>query len=385
MNTYLQRFSVAFEYPVHFTRGVFDVENPLLMDTIDRLQENRRHRVQVFIDAGLAAAQPDLARQVTQYIHARQDRIDLVCAPQEVPGGEMAKHSRQAAELIMESIARQHLCRQSFVIAIGGGSTLDIIGLAASLVHRGVRLIRIPTTVLAQNDSAVGVKNGIDAYGVKNFAGTFAPPFGVLVDFDFLDSLPDTYWVGGVAEAFKIAIIKDADLFSYLAAHAPAIRERDKAVMEQVVRRTAIMHLQHIATAGDPFEFGTARPLDFGHWSAHRLEMMSNYAIGHGQAVAIGIALDSYYASRSGRITTTEREAILDAMKTAGLPIWSALLERRTPDGTLEIIQGLHDFQEHLGGELRVTLPVGLGAKEEVNRMESSIIQEAVAYLKERY
>lgn len=382
-DNYIQRFQVHYEYPVHFTRGILDVDNDLLLNAIDRLHEGRRHRVQVFIDAGVATAWPGIAETVTLYFEARPEKLSLVCPPQMVAGGEHSKNNRLAAENIMESIAGQHLCRQSVVVAIGGGSALDIIGLAAALVHRGVRLIRIPTTVLAQNDSAVGVKNGIDAYGVKNFAGTFAPPFAVLVDFDFLDTLTDKYWVGGVAEAYKIAIIKDPVFFEYLCSHAAAIRDRDRSAMEQLVRRAAIMHLEHIASAGDPFEFGTARPLDFGHWSAHRLEIMSGYDIGHGQAVSIGIALDSYYACRTGLLSKAELDAVLTGLKTTGLPIWSELLERKTSTGTLDIIQGLHDFQEHLGGELRVTLPDGIGAKVEINHMDNAIIRDAITFLKD--
>jgi 3-dehydroquinate synthase len=380
---YLQRFQVQYTYPVHFARGVLDVDNDLLMDVIDRLHENRRHRVMVFIDSGVAEARPGIVDAVNRYFAARSGTLDLVCAPETVPGGERSKNDGRVAETVMERIAGQHLCRQSVVLAIGGGSALDIIGLAAALVHRGVRLVRMPTTVLAQNDSAVGVKNGIDAHGVKNFAGTFAPPFGVLIDFDFLDTLDDKYWVGGVAEAYKIAIIKDPLFFAYLCSHAQAIRDRDASVMEQVVRRTAILHLEHIASAGDPFEFGSARPLDFGHWSAHRLEIMSGYAIGHGQAVAIGIALDSCYAHRTGLLSRAEQDSILGALRTTGLPVWSALMERETPDGTPEVIQGLRDFQEHLGGELRVTLPDGIGAKQEVTRMDLSILLDAIAFLKD--
>ncbi len=380
---YMQRFSVRYEYPVHFSRGVLDVDNDLLQRTIDRLKEGRRHRVQVFVDSGVVAARPGIMNAVRRYFEARPDTLALACAPEIVPGGELSKNDPRAAESVMKRIAARHLCRQSFVVAIGGGSALDVVGLAAALVHRGVRLVRIPTTVLAQNDSAVGVKNGIDACGVKNFAGTFAPPFAVLIDFDFLDTLEDKYWTGGVAEAYKIAIIKDLPFFEYLASHAQAIRARDLSVMEKVIRRSAIMHLEHISSAGDPFEFGTARPLDFGHWSAHRLEIMSDYGIGHGQAVSIGIALDSCYACRAGLLSDKALAAVLAGLKSSGLPIWSDLLERETAAGTLEVIQGLFDFQEHLGGELRVTLPDGIGAKIEVNSMDTDVIHDAILFLKD--
>jgi 3-dehydroquinate synthase len=379
-----QAFSVHFEYPVHFSRDVFASDNPVLIDAIGRLNEHRRHRVQVFIDTGLAEARPELCDRIVQYFDAWTERVCLVCRPERVPGGEKAKNSREAAEHVMESIADHHLCRHSYVVAVGGGSALDIIGLAASLVHRGLRLVRIASTVLAQNDSAVGVKNGIDAYGMKNFAGTFAPPFAVLIDYDLLDTLPDKYWIGGMAEAFKVAIIRDRDFFGYLWEHADALRRRDRAVAETVIRRSALLHLEHIRTSGDPFEFGTARPLDFGHWSAHRIEMLSGYEIGHGQAVALGIALDTCCAQRTGRLSAKERDDILVALDATGLPTWANILERRSPDGQLDILKGLDEFREHLGGELNLTLPRGIGRREEIHEIDPGLVMDAVHFLRER-
>jgi len=380
--TYHQHLSVSYDYPVHFTRDVFNPSNPLLSNTLDRLKEGRRHRVQVFIDSGVVESWPDIGERVRAYADAYAATIELVCDPETVPGGERAKNSRVAAERVMESIADHHLCRQSFVLAIGGGSALDIIGLAATLVHRGLRQIRIPTTVLAQDDSGVGVKNGIDAYGVKNFAGTFAPPFGVLIDPSFLKTLDDRYWFGGLGEAFKVALIKDADFFTYLCARADLLRQRDEATIEEVVRRSAILHLDHIRNGGDPFEFGAARPLDFGHWSAHRLEVMSGYELGHGCAVAIGVALDSFYAQATGLISTTDFDAIVRALKQVGLAVWSTLLERTDPDGILSVLRGLEEFREHLGGELHITLPGPIGQAVEINHMDPAIVVQGIQALK---
>ncbi len=377
-NTYQQEFTMNYSYPVHFTHNIFNPDNRLLVDTINRLNENRRHRIQIFIDSGVADTWPNLNSTINKYFKTYSDTLQLICEPEIVLGGEQAKNLRNSSERVMESIADHHLCRQSFVIIIGGGSVLDIVGLAASLVHRGVRQIRIPTTVLAQDDSGVGVKNGIDAYGVKNYAGTFAPPFGVLIDFDFLKTLNTKYWTGGIAEAYKVAIIKDADFLNYLYEHATDLKNRNQEIMEQVIQRSAIIHLKHIAENGDPFEFGTARPLDFGHWSAHKLEIMSGYELGHGQAVAIGIALDSYYAWQTNHITETEFRKIITALINTGLPIWSSLLERKTSGNELEILSGLDDFQEHLGGELHVTIPAPIGNKIEINEMDKTIIKQAI-------
>lgn len=317
-------------------------------------------------------------------MESRPGRLKMEGAIEIVPGGERAKNDWNLARHIMNTLADGHLCRHSYVLAIGGGSFLDIVGLAASLVHRGVRLIRAPSTVLSQNDAGVGVKNGIDEHRMKNFAGTFTPPFAVLIDFRFLRTLPQKYWTGGIAEALKVAIIKDRDFFDFLCFNAEKLAERDDRAIKVTIKRCAILHLEHIRTNGDPFEFGSARPLDFGHWSAHRLEVLSNHQIGHGQAVAIGIALDTCYAHHKGMLTSAERDTIINALEKTGLPVWSGLLELKTPSGTLEILKGLDDFQEHLGGQLNVTLPATIGQKVEVHEMDIAIIHEAIAYLKQR-
>ena len=381
---YTQRFTVPFDYPVYFTNDVFHPQNDLLISVVDRRNEPQRHRVKVFIDSGIVQTITGFPEKIEAYMESHTGRLKMEGAIEIVPGGEQAKNDWNLARHIMHTLAETHLCRHSYVLAIGGGSFLDIVGLAASLVHRGVRLIRAPSTVLAQNDAGVGVKNGIDAHRMKNFAGTFTPPFAVLIDFRFLPTLPKKYWTGGIAEAFKVAIIKDRDFFDFLCENAEKLRERDDSAIEATIKRCAILHLEHIRTSGDPFEFGSARPLDFGHWSAHRLELLSHHQIGHGWAVAIGIALDSCYAHQKGMLTAAERDTIIDALEKTGLPVWSDLLELKTPGGVLEILKGLDDFQEHLGGQLNVTLPATIGRKVEVHEMDTTIIHEAIAHLKER-
>jgi 3-dehydroquinate synthase len=251
-------------------------------------------------------------------------------------------------------------------------------------VHRGLRLVRLPTTVLAQNDAGVGVKNGIDEHGMKNFAGTFAPPFAVVNDFDFLATLPDREWVGGIAEAFKVAIIKDARFFAFLCARACALRARNGRAMRALVRRCAVLHLEHIRRSGDPFEFGSSRPLDFGHWCAHQLEVMSGFTMGHGQAVAVGVALDAVYAAGAGRLTAGERERILDGLERCGLPVWSPLLKRASPSGRPDVLEGIERFREHLGGVFTAALPDSIGRRCEVRSLDEACIAEGIRFLERR-
>jgi 3-dehydroquinate synthase len=378
----MQRLVVPFDYPVYFTRGLFDPDNRLLADAVNRKRESRVHRVFVCLDAGVAAARPRLAAEIRAYFAAHAKRMRLAGAIVRVPGGERSKNNVATAQRIIGWMQARQLCRQSCVLAVGGGSVLDVVGFAASLVHRGLRLIRVPTTVEAQDDVAVGVKTGLDAYGTKNLLGTFAPPFAVLNDFDFLDTLPKRDWLAGVAEAFKVALIKDARFFNYLCRHARRLANGDRTAMEVVVRRCARLHLDHIRQGGDPFEMGTARPLDFGHWSAHELEVMSGYAVKHGEAVAIGIALDAFYAMRRRLLTPRQFNRIIDGLQACGLPVWHPLLARRGADGAPAILAGLERFREHLGGELTITLPDSIGRRIEVHAMDGAIIAEGIHCLK---
>lgn len=382
-DTILQQIAVPFEYPVAFTRGLFTPSNALLADTICRNGEARRHRALVILDGGVAKARPALAADVQQYAAAHAERLELVQPPRVVPGGESVKNDLMGLAGIINTMVERRLCRHSYVIVIGGGAVLDAIGFAAALVHRGLRLIRVPTTVLAQCDSGVGVKNAINLNGVKNLVGTFAPPFAVLNDFDFLSTLSERGWTDGIAEAFKVAMIKDRAFFAWLVEHARALRARDESAMEHLVRRCAELHLDHIRAHGDPFEFGSAKPLDFGHWSAHRLEAMSNYRVSHGHAVAIGLALDAAYSVSMGWLGLEEFELLYKGLAEVGFELWHELLEKQR-NGELDVLHGLREFREHLGGELSLTMPKGIGASHEVHEMDHPRFVAAIARLKER-
>jgi 3-dehydroquinate synthase len=376
-----QRIEVKWDFPVVFTHDIFAPGNPVLVETLNRLDENRRHRAMIFIDGHVARALPTLAKQVTDYFAAHPRHMEMAAEPQIVPGGEAVKNDFGLVENFMRLMLAAHLDRQSFVVIVGGGAVMDAVGLAAALVHRGLRQVRVPTTVLGQNDAGVGVKNGVNFLGGKNAIGTFAPPFAVLNDFNFLLTLPDRDWLCGLAEAFKVAIIRDRAFFEDLVASAEKYPGRDFAAMQALVMRCAEIHLEHIRTGGDPFEYGRARPLDFGHWSAHKLELLSNFRISHGEAVASGVLLDSIYAARKSWITEAELSAIRDGLQRSGFQLWFAELGQREADGSRTIFGGLRDFQEHLGGELTVTFPRGIGARHEVHEIDLALMEHALQEL----
>jgi 3-dehydroquinate synthase len=317
-------------------------------------------------------------------VQRHRDRLQLAAPPVVVRGGEQVKNDPSTPHLLQSRIDALGLDRQSFVVAVGGGALLDMAGYAVATAHRGLRMVRVPTTVLAQADSGVGVKNAINAFGKKNFIGTFAPPFAVINDFCFLKTLERRDLIAGMAEAIKVALIRDPRLFDWIMAHGGELSARVPQAVNHLVRRSAELHLRHIALSGDPFEFGSARPLDFGHWSAHKLESMTGHRLRHGEAVAIGIALDSIYSVHTGLLDASSLEPILRALSMLGLPLWDEALERQGPHGEPMVLAGLAEFREHLGGELSVTLLRRIGQGVEVRELAPHLVARALEDLRGR-
>jgi 3-dehydroquinate synthase len=369
-----QEFELRYRYPVVFARHVFDPDSPILRDVFNRAGEGP-HRVLPVIDSGVLEADPELPTRLQQYAAAHADRIELIAAPLVVRGGERSKHDPREIQEFYERVERHQICRHSFVLAIGGGSVLDAIGFAAATAHRGLRLIRMPTTVLAQNDAGIGVKNAVNFNGRKNFIGTFAPPFAVVNDFALLATLPKSDCRSGIAEAVKIALIKDANFFEYLYDNRMPLSAFVPEPLEQMIVRCAELHLAHIRDSGDPFEAGSARPLDFGHWSAHQLEELSRSKLRHGEAVAIGVALDSVYSARLGMLESHELDRILSLLEDLGFDLQHRALRE------LDIPVALSNFREHLGGQLCVTMLDRIGRGVEMHEVDATVMAKSVDFL----
>lgn len=379
-----QRVQVTFNYDVHFTTGLLDLDNPLLAEVVSAGGEGPKRAIAI-VDSGLLQHRQKLPDELIAYAERYHEFLTLDANPILIPGGEAAKNDPTLLNHIHQIIHQVGLCRHSYVLAIGGGAALDLVGYAAATAHRGVRLIRIPTTVLAQNDSGVGVKNGINAFGKKNFLGTFAPPTAVLNDFDFLTTLDQRDWCSGVAEAVKVALIKDSEFFKFITLQANALMRRDMNAMQQVIHRCAQLHLDHITNGGDPFEAGSFRPLDFGHWAAHRLEHLTNYALRHGEAVAIGIALDSTYSYLVGKLSHSMWQQVLHTLKALGFMLYVPELTEylHQPEHPRSLFRGLTEFREHLGGRLSLMLLDEIGQAVEVHEVDLSLYHQALALLKD--
>jgi 3-dehydroquinate synthase len=381
MSVIQRSIQVGWQLRVFFTEDVFAPANPILKD---ELADGAPHKVLVVLEDALAQSQPKLERQIQNYFSAHAGQLQLARPPLFVAGGEQSKNSITIVTDILSQIDRHHIDRQSYLIAIGGGALLDVAGFAAATAHRGVRHVRIPTTTLSQADSGVGVKNSINAFGKKNFVGTFAPPFAVINDFNLLATLKPRDKRAGYVEAVKVACIRDAKFFDEIERDAGKLISFEPAAMKQLIRRCAGLHLEHIATGGDPFETGSARPLDFGHWAAHKLEQLSNFQIPHGEAVAIGIALDVIYSRSAGLLDEKSCERILRLLEQLAFNLFANELLKADANEHLQILAGLEEFREHLGGELTVTLLKEIGRGVEVHEMDKAKIIEAIHELRGR-
>ena len=371
--------TVSFQHRVRFTRGAFAPGNRLMADL---LETRGRSKVLVFVENGLKNFFPQLEGEIQD--HFSEIAGLRLTGVEWLAGGEEAKRDDQVYQDAMAAIERHHIDRHSYVVVIGGGAFLDVIGFAASTGHRGVRLVRFPTTTLSQDDSGVGVKNGINAFGKKNFIGTFAVPYAVVNDFQFLHTQPELTRRAGLIEAVKVALVRDGEFFDWLEDNVNGLLSLNEEILEEAVQRSAIHHAKHISQGGDPFELGSSRPLDYGHWAAHKLEQLTDFELSHGEAVSVGVALDTLYAAKIGLLKTLDAERVLKLIEGLELPIWHEALELRDSKGRRRVFNGLEEFREHLGGELTVLLLEEAGVGVDVHEIDEAIWESCAEELKIR-
>jgi 3-dehydroquinate synthase len=365
-------FSVPFVHRLRFTNDVVGADRQVLADLLEP-SPGQLARVQFWVDQNVAEAQPDLLDRLANFSRHYEDRLDVDSPVQVVLGGEAIKNDFQVIVRMLDAMNAANLDRRSYVVVIGGGAVLDAVGFAAAIAHRGIRLVRLPSSTLGQGDSGVGVKNGINLYRKKNWLGAFAVPWGVINDARMLQSLSDRDFVCGFSEAVKVSMLKDAAMFEELCAAARQIRQRDMRAAWPMIRRSAQLHLDHITRGGDPFEMLEARPLDFGHWSAHRLESMTGFRIRHGEAVAIGVAIDTVYSSLTQGLPPADADRVLTCLRDLGLPLSDPALA--DTDG---LFRGLEEFRQHLGGQFTLTLVSAIGRSVDVHEIDRVRMRQAI-------
>ncbi len=340
--------------------------------------DSARARVQIWIDRSVVRSDGTVLRKLSQRISESDEAIELVAPIALVDGGEQIKNDPDAIENIFRAIDRDGLDRRSYVLVIGGGAVLDAVGYAAAIAHRGIRLIRFPTTTLGQADSGVGVKNAINAYGKKNWKGTFSVPWAVVNDQTLIANLPDRDFRAGFSEAVKVSLLKSPSAFRFLCDHAKAIANRDWNAVMPAIRSSVLMHLHHITHGGDPFEMQEARPLDFGHWSAHKLEHLTNFRLRHGEAVSIGVALDTVYSHLVHGLDYSDVQRTLKVLSDLGLPLFDNELAEQA------IFDGLEEFRQHLGGRLTVTMLKAVGQSINVHEIDQAAMRKAIEIVRKQ-
>jgi 3-dehydroquinate synthase len=319
----------------------------------------------VITDENVQALYAELVSDVLSGLGAQVDV--LIVEP-----GEPSKSADVAAEL-WEGLLDAGADRKSVVVALGGGVVGDLAGFVAATYARGLRLVQIPTTLLAQVDSSVGGKVGINLPGAKNMIGAFWQPCGVLIDVEVLKTLPDREYRAGLAEVVKYGVIQDAEFFAYLEANVEAINVRDPAVLTPIVVRCCRLKAD-VVEKDEREETGLRAILNYGHTFCHALEAATGYQqLLHGEGVAIGMMCAARLAQRLGRVDaafTTRQRSLLEALR---LPLEVPAVE---VDDLIELMY--HDKKvEH--GKLRFVLPSRLGHVELVRDVGAEDIEAALA------
>lgn len=370
-------FDVPFTHRLRFTDDLFGADSDVLAELLET-SDDKPARIQFWLDQNVADSQPQLISLVKRFADSRPDHVQRIGQIQLVPGGEEVKNDIHLLEQILKVFNVSDLDRRSYIVAIGGGAVLDAVGFATSIAHRGLRLVRIPTTTLSQADSGIGVKNSMNLFHKKNWMGSFAVPWAVINDSEMLSTLSNRDFIGGFSEAVKVSLLKDRAMFDKICQSAEAIANREMNVAEPIIRSSAQLHLDHITRGGDPFEMLEARPLDFGHWSAHKMETMSDFSLRHGEAVAIGVAIDTVYSSLEMGLSEKIAEQVLQCLGNLGFHLADPSLTN------VEVLfDGLEEFRQHLGGRLTLTMLEDVGQPREVhtvNRDKMLMAIEQVAH-----
>jgi 3-dehydroquinate synthase len=314
------------------------------------------------------------ARKCREWLEGAGCRVAPAC----VPAGESSKSLDQAGRLYGEAVAAG-LDRSSAVVALGGGMVGDLAGFVAGTFLRGIRLVQVPTTLLAMVDSAVGGKTAVNLPQGKNLVGVFAQPVAVAMDLSTLSSLPDREYRSGLAEVVKYGVIADAALFGMLERGADALRRRDPAVLEEVVARCCAIKAGVVSS--DERESGPRAVLNFGHTLGHAVETAAGYGhLLHGEAVAVGMAFAAHLSAIRSGLPAGEAARVVRLIEEFGLPV-------RLPEGCAwsGLRAGMATDKKSVGGSPRFVLAAEIGrAVYGVTVDDAAMAKAAAAVSRER-
>lgn len=292
-----------------------------------------------------------------------------------IPDGEKAKSEKECMRLL-NNISKIKTLARVFIIALGGGVVGDLAGFTASIYKRGVPYVQVPTTLLAQVDSAIGGKTAIDLGAGKNLAGAFYQPRLVFSDISFLKSLPEKELVSGLAEVIKYGIIKSPRLFSFIEKNHARILRYDKKCLRRVVAECSLIKVRIVEK--DEFDNkGVRVALNLGHTIGHAIEAAANYrkSYSHGQAVALGMLASIYIAWKMGLLRESSRRRIETLIKDTGLGI-------RLKNVSLKnILSAQSRDKKFIHGKNRFVLPVRIGKVVVKENIPETLIRESLLQL----
>jgi len=327
-------------------------------------ERQKASRAIVVTDSNVRSRHAD---QVAASLTAGGIRADIL----EVPAGEASKCLAQAEQL-WNDFARLKADRKTVVVAVGGGVIGDLAGFIAATYARGLAFVQIPTTLLAQVDSSVGGKVGINLPQAKNIVGAFWQPAGVLIDLDVLKTLPAREYRSGLAEVVKYGVILDPDFFQYLEQHVEALNAREPAVLEQVVARSCRLKAD-VVQRDEREETGLRAVLNYGHTFCHAIETVTGYGrYLHGEAVAIGMVCASRLAESLGRIEARVTARQRELLTQLGLPVAVAGLDPQA------LVAAMQLDKKAENGNLRFVLPCRLGRVELVAGVDAGLVKQSL-------
>jgi 3-dehydroquinate synthase len=370
------------EFPVTFTRDVFHPDNPVLADSLRRAEPARRQTAFFVVGSAVAAARPQLERSIETYALARPQELELAGRPLVIEGSSPSKSVPANPDWLRSRLCHAQLGRGDHVVAVGGGALLDVVGLAASTLQRGLRLTRVPTTALAQAECSLALRNGVDFFGRRDWLTAFSAPFSVVLDSRFLETLPRRERLSGAAAAARLGLARDADLLRWLDARAETVALSARgASLETLIARCVRQRLSELAPSSDA---SFAPRLELGGWLAARLESLSGCRLSYGESLAIGLAADALASVELAGLPQADADYVLALLEKLGFELWDPALELVSADGRRLALEGLEEARLRFGPNAGFPVIENLGRCRLVDRYDEAAAARALDALAHR-
>jgi len=351
---------------VEFLDDLFGAGGDRLAELIRDAAEAETPRIFLVADSNVVQRQAGLGAAIGRWVNAHG--LALAGAPVILPGGERVKSDNlQSVLTVSGAVLEAKLERTDVLLALGGGAVLDVAGYVAAQIRGGVRLVRVPTTVLAMLDGAAAVRAAVDDASVKDAYSVASVPVLSVIDPGFAGTVLDGVWRAGFAEALRQAVGRDAKLVRRLVELAPAYHDRDAAALREIIESVLALRAKKGAS-------------DFALWAALRLQAMSSYNLPHGHAVSIAVAIDLHVATLRGFLSEADRDLLLGALAASGAA--EAIVHNRHLFGHVDsFLRGL-DAWRLLSGTAALTYPAGPGREVRDENPDSGAIKAALNLIK---